>query len=342
MWYVGLDTHLNTSTCCILDHRGKKIKVHTIRGPWSAMVAFLRSRHKPLAVCYEASCGYGPLYDALASFCHRVVMAHPGRLRLIFRSKQKNDRIDAEKLAKLLYLDEVPQAYVPALDVRAWREMIHFRHIEVTKRTRIQNQLRALLRSQAIAAPRELGGLWSCAGRAWLASIDWADPMSKMRCRLLLRQIEEANASIQQVCDELNTIAQAHPGVALLRTIAGVGPRTAEAVVAYLDDPRRFGRANRVAAYVGLVPSQDSSAGRERLGRVTKQGPAVLRYLLIEAAWQVIRRDPFMRAYFEQIHAGRKENRKKALVATAHKLLRAMYAMLRSGEVWNPPAPAVR
>ncbi|MFT3791877.1 MAG: hypothetical protein QM741_12550 [Rudaea sp.] len=70
----------------------------------------------------------GPIHDHLRTFCDHVVVAHPGRLRLISRAKRKNDRVDAEKLAKLLFLDEVPQIHVPSPDVRAWRELIEARH----------------------------------------------------------------------------------------------------------------------------------------------------------------------------------------------------------------------
>ena len=104
MWSVGLDVHWRTSTVCILDENGKKVKGRTIRGGWPKLLTWLRRQKHPFAICYEASCGYGHLHDALRKIASRVLVAHPGHLRLIFRSKRKNDRIDAEKLAKLLYL----------------------------------------------------------------------------------------------------------------------------------------------------------------------------------------------------------------------------------------------
>jgi transposase len=94
------------------------------------------------AVCYDASCGYGWLYDALVKLAVHVAVAHPGQLRLIFRSKRKNDRVDAERLAKLLFLGEVPLVHVPGADVRAWRELINFRRRLIQKRTRAKNAVR--------------------------------------------------------------------------------------------------------------------------------------------------------------------------------------------------------
>ena len=120
-------------------------------------------------MCFEASCGYGWLYERLKKMAQKVVVAHPGQLRLIFRSKRKSDRVDAEKLAKLLYLDEVPPVYVPSVQVRSWRAMIEHRQKLLQERVRTKNQLRALLRTHAIVAPR---GLWTQKGLAWIEAID--------------------------------------------------------------------------------------------------------------------------------------------------------------------------
>ena len=158
MFYCGLDVRQRTTTLCILDSNGRHFKSRTIRGPWQHVIAALREVDKPLSICFEASCGYGCLYDELRKFARHVVVAHPGHLRLIFRSKRKNDRVDAEKLAKLLYLGEVPAAHVPSVNVRNWRRLIEFRRREVDKRTRCKNGLRSLLRTYGIQAPR---GLWT-------------------------------------------------------------------------------------------------------------------------------------------------------------------------------------
>jgi transposase len=118
-------------------------------------------------------------------------------------------------------------------------------------------------------------------------------------------------------------------------TIPGVGLRTAETVVAYLDDPHRFRRNKSVGAYLGLVPCQDQSGIANRLGHITREGPASVRRMLCEAAWQAIRRSPTTRRYFERIEQGNRDRKKIAIVATAHYLARVMLAMLRTGEAWR-------
>ena len=133
----------------------------------------------------------------------------------------------------------------------------------------------------------------------------------------------------------MNHQAGRSPAVALLRTIPGVGVRTAEAVAAFVDDPHRFRDAKAVGRYFGLVPSQDQSGDRNRLGHITREGPAVVRQLVAEATWQAVRRSPTVRAYFERVRRDDPQRKKIALVATAHYLVRVMWAMLKRGTVWE-------
>jgi hypothetical protein len=130
MRYVGLDVHYGTSTNCVLEENGQEVQCETVRGHWPKLLDRLRTVEGPWTICFEATCGYGYLYRELSRMATRVAVAHPGQVRLIFRAKRKNDRIDARKLAKLLYLDEVPEAYVPGQEVQSWRELIeHRRHM---------------------------------------------------------------------------------------------------------------------------------------------------------------------------------------------------------------------
>ncbi|MDP6043989.1 MAG: IS110 family transposase [Phycisphaerae bacterium] len=335
MNYIGLDVHYRTSSICILNKNGKKIKQQTIRGGWSKLLEELQDAPKPFAICFEATCGYGHLYDRLSKVARRVVMAHPGKLRLIFRSARKNDRVDAEKLAKLLYLDEVPAAHVPSTNVRQWRELIEFRRRRVDKQTACKNQLRCLIRSHDMKAPR---GLWTKNGLAWLASQQWPTASSQVRCEMLLDDYETNATQIKKITRVLDEIGKKHPGVSLLRTIPGVGARTSETIMAYIDDPQRFARSSQAACYFGLIPRQDASGGVNRLGHITKQGPPTARKYLVEAAWQAVRRSPKVRARYERILQDQPRRRKIALVAVARWLVQCMQAMLTTGEVWREAA----
>lgn len=337
MYFVGLDVHAKRSSLCIVDQGGKTVKRMEVRGSWPKLLEEVAaSVPRPFAVCYEASCGYGYLHERLAPLAERVAVAHPGKLRLIWGDKRKNDRVDAQKLARLLCLDAVPAVHVPAAGVRAWRGLIEARRRLVDRRVAVKAKLRALLRGAGIAGGDVPCGkrLWSGRGLSWLAAAELSEGDALQR-ELLLEELAQVEQRVGRLTTELDTRSAKHPGVALLRTIPGVGVRTAEAIVAYLDDVRRFARIKQVGCYFGLVPCQDASAGRDRLGHITGDGPPTVRKLLCESAWQAVRRSPKIKAYFEQVMRGDAGRKKIALVATAHKLARVMAAMLRSGEEWR-------
>jgi transposase len=229
----------------------------------------------------------------------------------------------------------VPAAYVPSQEVQSWRELIEHRRRMVDRQTTCKNAIRSLLRAQGktVAA-----GLWTKKGLAWLRHEELPTAAARLKRDLLLDELTEAKRRVRTVTKALNALGEGHPGVLLLQTIPGVGLRTAEAVTAYMDKPDRFTRSSQVGAYFGLVPCQDAIAGVNRLGHITRQGPATARKYLVEAAWQGVYRSPTIRAYFERVRHGRPERRKIALVATAHYLLRCMHAMLVQNQPWHEAA----
>jgi len=333
---IGLDVHARSSVLHALDSRGNTVANERVRGTIDKVLPHLRrikeKFREPLGICYEASCGYGHVFETLSRVADRVVAAHPGKLRLIFASRRKNDRQDARYLAMLLKLDAVPTVYVPDVEVRDWRMLITHRESVLRRRVAVKNQIRALLRTYAIGAPK---GLYSKKGRAWLASVPFETRATRLRRDMLLTDLECHTLQLKRVEKELDVIGRRHSGVQLLMTIRGVGIRTAEAVMAWIDRPERFARNKSIGSYFGMVPCQDQSADRNRLGHITKQGPAVVRRLLTEASWQSIRHSARMKAYFEKVMRGDPDRRKIAVVAVAHFLLRAMLSMLQTGEVWR-------
>jgi transposase len=337
MYSIGLDVHAAMTAVCVLDPHGKRVREFAVRGPLSEAVAAVKDLQKelgPLRVCYEASTAAGWLWDQLQGAGRKVLVAHPGKVRLIFRAKRKNDRIDAKKLATLCFLDQVPQAHIPTAARRQWRSLIEYRRRLVEKRGCVKNRLRALLRSHALQAPRSL---WFRAGQEWLRKVDLGMCQSLVRDQLM-QELQEVRQKIAQVEGVLKKLAEQEPAVRLLMTIPGVGIRTAEAVVAYIDEPSRFRRIKSVGCYFGMVPCEDTSV-KSRLGHLTKEGPPTVRKYVTEAAWQAIRRDATIRTYFQRVQREDPKRRKIALVATAHHLLRVMLAMLRTGEEWNAQYP---
>lgn len=336
MYHVGLDVHLKYITVCVLNENGKVHQRCTLRSI-GEVVALLRDLPGPCQVCYEASTGYGFVFEALSPVVKHVAVAHPGLLRLIYRSKQKNDRADALKLAKLLYIGEVPTVHVPSSGIRAWRELITFRRKLVEKRTRAKNGIRGLLRSLGIKAP-PAAKLWTRKGIKWLVDQSLDNSMHELKRDLLIDEIESLTEKLRRVEKELERYAEMSVAVQLLRTIPGVGIRTAEAVAAFIDDPNRFPDSKRLGAYFGLVPMQDQSGKKNRLGHITREGSATVRHLLTEAVWQSVRRSPTVKAYLERVMRDDPDRRKIAIVATAHYLIRVMWSMLKHKTLWKESA----
>jgi transposase len=203
-----------------------------------------------------------------------------------------------------------------------------------------KNQVRALLKTCGLVPPKGKR-LWSHAGIAWIKEQALPTDFEQLRRDMLLEELEEVDQRVARVDKALGDIAARHPGVQLLMTIPGVGQRTAEAFMAYVDDPARFGNIGQAGVYFGLVPCQDASAKQNRLGHITKDGPAVARKLLVEATWQGAMRSVKIKNHFEQIVHGKPDRRKIALVATARWLSTVMLSMLKSGECWREDEPAV-
>src|SRR5262245_33698477 len=339
MLYVGLDIHDKRIAICVLGETGqvaRRAQVRTI----DEMMRILEALPDRFEVCYEASCGYGPYHDLLNPIAARVTVAHPGRLRLIFRSKDKNDRKDAERLAKLLYLGEAPAVHVPSGDVRTWRELITCRGRGIAQRTRAKNSLRTLLRCAGVVPPGR-PALWTKKGLEWLRRLELPTESQRLRRDLLLEEIEALTHQAERIERQLNQQAKHSSAVLRLRSIPGVGVRTAEAVAAFIDDPHRFRDAKAVGRYFGLVPSQDQSGDRNRLGPITREGPAVVRPLVAAATWQALRRSPTARASLERVRRDDPPRQTIALVATAHYLVRVMGALLKHGTTWEESrAPA--
>jgi len=197
MRYAGIDVHQSMSAVYILDENGKQESAFTGRGPWPKLIEKLRPEGEktPLAVCYEASNGYGFLHDPLSKFAHSVSVAHPGNLRLILRSKRKNDRLDAERPAQVLVLGEVPEVYVPGQNVRFRRRLITFRSKAIDARTRIKNRLRGLRRRNGILPEKSL---CSRRGVDWLAALERDEPTALER-NLLLGELGPFSVRIKRI-----------------------------------------------------------------------------------------------------------------------------------------------
>jgi len=239
--------------------------------------------------------------------------------------KQKTDPNDARLLLKLLLEDNFPRIWVPDPENRDLRQLLWHRHRLVQMRTRIMNQLQALAMNEG---QRRKKKLWNEQGRAQLEKLPLA-PWASRRRKDLLELLDRMNPPIQELTRAVEQEARKRPEVLRLMTHPGVGPLTALAFVLIIGTPERFQCGKQIGSYVGLIPSEDSSAGHQRLGRITKQGSTLLRFLLVEAAQAAARCDTDWRRRY--MHLAMRRQRNIAKVAMARRLGVRLYWMWRNG-----------
>jgi transposase len=246
--------------------------------------------------------------------------------------KQKTDRQDAQLLLRLLLEDRFPRVWVPSWENRDLRQLLWHRHRMVQTRTRIMNQLQAVALNEGLRCKKRL---WREAGREQLESFRLA-PWASRRRRDLLELLDRLNPTIVELSQAIEQEGEKCPEGQRLRTHPGVGSLTALAFVLIIGRAERFQCGKQIASYLGLVPSEESSGDRRRLGHITKQGNSLLRFLLVEAAQVTVRSDPEWRSRF--FHLALRRGRKIAKVAMARRLAVGLYWMWRKGwdyEQWN-------
>ena len=250
--------------------------------------------------------------------------------------KQKTDRRDAQLLLRLLLEDRFPRIWVPSWENRDLRQLLWHRHRMVQVRTRLMNQWQAVALHEGV---RRKKGLWREAGRKQLEAFTLA-PWASRRRRDLLEILDRLTAMIAELTQAVEQEAEKCPEAQRLATHPGVGRLTALAFVLILGEAERFRCGRQVASYLGLVPGEESSGDRQRLGHISKQGNKLLRCLMVEAAQVTVRSDPeWRRKYF---HLARRRGRKIAKVAMARRLAVRLYWMGRQQwdyEQWKKFGP---
>jgi transposase len=301
---------------------------------------------RPRVVVIEACALSGWVHDLCAELRVPCRVANTASEAWKFKhSKRKTDRDDALRLAQLQALHQLPAVVIPPKPIREWRSLIAHRQALVGRRVTLQNRIRSILLVQGRPAPCGARA-WAAAGLSELQSL--ARPLSDCSPAELWRgRLERSLVEYGQVLEQveaveatLGAIGRASPAVQLLLTIPGVGPRTAEAVAAYLHDPGRFASGKEVSAYAGLVPRQFQSGELDRRGRITRRGPAILRKLLVECAWCSLRYNAWARRVYQRLSHNGRARKKQAIVAVARKLLVRCWAVLRDGVPWREPLPA--
>lgn len=335
MRILAIDLGKVKSVACVFEVATGSSRFEAI-GTTPSEVLRLVERERPERVVIEIGSSAGWVCDLCRELGVEVLVANPNGEAWRWSSvKRKSDRDDALKLARLTALGQLPTVHVPGPGVRAWRELIAYRHALVARRTAVKNSIRSILTRRALAWPAGAAG-WSLAALAELGAMSMGGGEAwRAMLREELAQLSNLEASIARVEEHLEKIAENDERVALLRSIPGVGPRLAETVVAVIDDPRRFGSGKQVGCYAGLTPRRFQSGSMDRQGTISGAGHELLRSLLVEVAWLGRRWNPWMKGVYERVLRGSASRKKIAIVALARRLLVVCWAMLRDGTAWR-------
>lgn len=256
--------------------------------------------------------------------------------------RSKSDRLDAVKLAELSLVDQLSLVHVPDRGTRQWRSLIAYRKQMVGRRTQIQNSIRAILDREGLTMAWGQKG-WTCESLERLESLSrrldevGLEELWRGQLALELKALGAVTMYLQELEARLDALAGTDERCCRLMSIPGVGHRLSEAVVATIDDPKRFHSGRQVGSYVGLTPRRYQSGQSDRQGRISRMGNTRLRSLLVEVAWLGLRYNSWMRQVYEAVRRGSAARKKIAIVAVARRLLVVCWAMLRDGTTWREP-----
>ncbi len=333
----GMDVHDKWCQLCLVDRgSGEVVEESRVRTTRESLVRRFGDV-SPMRVAIEAGPQSAWISELLEGLGHEVLVANPRQVRLIGDNRQKDDRLDAERLARLARLD--PKLLAPIQhrrgEARADLSMLKARHALVRSRTLMINHVRGVLKSAGVRPP-------SCDASTFATHAESRVP-SELRpaLGLVLETIRDLTRSIRDYDREISRlIATLYPEAAHLQTIVGVGPLTALAFVLVLFDPARFEKSRDVAAYLGLIPARRESGDHQSQLGISKQGDVFLRQLLVQAAHYIM--GPFgtdcdLRRFGLRIQArGGPYAKQRAIVAVARKLAIVMHRLWVTQRAYDP------
>lgn len=321
---IGCDFHPSWQQVSFLDTETGDNGEHKLMHATGDAKQFYEQLAVPVLIGMEATGNSQWFIELVEDLGHTIWIGDAAQIRASYVRKQKTDKRDASHILKLVVEGRFPRLWTPDREQRDLRQLVLHRHKLVEIRSRVKNELQHLSLNKGMQKKRTL---WSQAGMQLLRELP-LKPWAMCRREDLLGLLAMLNQQIGMLDTAVQKAAEENRQAKLLMTQPGVGPNTALAFVLTIGDVSRFRRGKQVASYLGLIPREESSGGRQKLGAITKQGNRMLRSLLVEAAQIAVRFDPqFRKQYWHRCH---QKPKGVAKVAAARKLAVRLYWMLRS------------
>lgn len=331
---VGVDLGDRFSRYCVLNEDGEVMEEGRMRTSAEAFGRHWEGEPRQRMVMETGT--HSPwISRLLEGFGHQVIVANARKVRAISQNESKNDRQDAEMLARLGYCNPKLLAPVRHRSVERQRDLnlIRARDTLVRARTMLINSVRGLVKSGG-------GRLPPAASDYFVARVEAAVPAElKPAIQPLLEQIAGLTIQIRHLDQAIEKLAERYPEIRILRTVPGVGPVIAAAYVLTLNGSDAVAHSRSVGAFLGLRPRQSQSGDSDPEHNISKTGNIYLRRLLVQAAHYILGRfgpDSTLRRWGLKLAVGGQRSKKRAVVAVARKLAVLLHCLWRSGQPYQP------
>jgi transposase len=323
MWHVGIDLHLRTAVIAAVSDSGEALAPVTIPCEDTHAIAEWVKRLGPFRAVIEATGTYRWLYDLLRPL-GSVLLAHPLRLRAMIQRRSKTDKLDAQLLANLLRINQIPLAYIPPENYQQVRDLTRCRARLARDQAKVKILLRGLLARQNRQAPYRVP--FGVRGIAWFRQQDFGPIENLIRDEQLLR-LEHYRKQLAILEERVLALRETFPQVETLMEIGGIGLSSALVIVGGPGGGERFRTAREVGAYAGLTSRVHQSGGHCYRGSIKRQGSPWLRWILVEAAMKAVSDDAGLKNFYQRIR--KRSSAKIARVAAARKLAEICWKRLR-------------
>jgi transposase len=330
MIYIGIDVHKKNLQVCTVNEDGERLSNGKVANAPESVREHFMAMERPASAALEATHNWGMLYDMLEGMGFEVHVCHTKEAKLIGLANVKTDKVDAYKLATLLRVGLLPEAYVPTAAGRELRELVRARASLKAASTRLKNQVHAILRARWVKSP--YADTFGKAGRRFLADLG-VEESYKTVIRTKLAVLDSIEGQVRLLDEKIQKRAHLDKRAMIAMTAPGFGEFRSVMLLAEVETIRRFDSPDRFVSFIGLNPSESSSGERVRRGRITKEGSRWLRWIFVEAAHSAINEEGKIRELY--LRVSERRGLQKGIVAAARELAVSMYWMLTRMEPYR-------
>jgi len=329
MSFIGVDLHQTTFTVCRLGLDGSE-HLESYQLCAADLDRFCLSLDADDAVAFEATGNSAWFREEVAPCVGRVVVVNPSQFQVIRKSVKKTDKHDARALALFLSKDLLPETRLKTVREGELASLTHTRDLLVKQRTRLLNKIHALFVRHGLKLKKESLG----SKRRLLAlEIERFSALEQIELRIVRDQVLSLTQSLADLDREIVAAAETMPGYQNLISIKGIGPRAAAIFLSGIGRVEDFADADKLAAYIGIVPRVSQSNETDTRGRITKRGNKLVRTTLVQCTLIAIRYSGYLNGFYRRIKDRRGAG--KAIIATARKLLKIIYDTLKNGWIFS-------